>query len=68
MNFIHFVIVKHNRPFYRPVIAVSYGDRKVSLGAPSDDGMSFSLEEARSLVRMLQFEGYDAIVWSRGKG
>lgn len=65
MRFSNFVIVKHNRPYYRPVVAVSYGDRKVSVGQASDEGLSFSLEEATSLANMLRYAGYDALVWSR---
>lgn len=67
MNFINFVIVKYNRPYYRPVVKVSMGDRKVSLGKPDDDGLPMSLEEAQALAKMLYFKGYDALVWSRGK-
>ncbi len=65
MRYKHFVIVKHKNTHYRPVVRVSYETRTVKLGARDDEGLSFSLEEAQSLTRMLNLFGYSALVWSR---
>lgn len=65
MSFKNFVLVKQDKSHYRPVVGVSYETRTVRLGAMDDEGLSFSLEEAQSLTRMLNLFGYSALVWSR---
>ena len=65
MRYKNFVIIKQEKSHYRPVVGVSYETRTVKLGAMDDDGLSFSLEEAQSLARMLNLYGYSALVWSR---